>query len=423
MKKHHSFTKETQKIHLTAEERRLLRSELVSYMEYHPLRMPQPARRATPARRAAFSFRLATYARPLMGAMAAFFFVVVPLAAEEALPGDMLYPVKVKVNEELRAQLALSPFEKIQWEAERVERRVSEARQLAAEGRLSAEAEDALGATVREHTAEFENQLAELRVQDAAGAAVAEVTFGSALEVQSLVLDADQGVAASSTAFAKQPETGLAAAVREAREHVASSTREEGSAPSYDRLMARIEENTTRIHALAAGLAKGIAEDERTKVDERIVRINENIVAARSAHDAGDLETATALLRETLARSQKIIAFMSSVELRGRVSLDRLVPNEVTDEERARGLAETLEVFTSKRAILADGVAVLTEPLKGEMESTLVSLDEALAQMESEIAAGQLTEAQETALIAADLLATLDASLVASSTPPVEVVE
>lgn len=58
-------------------------------------------------------------------------------AAENSLPGDLLYPVKVTVNENVRTALSLSETGKVKWEAKVAERRLEEAEQLAVQGKLS----------------------------------------------------------------------------------------------------------------------------------------------------------------------------------------------------------------------------------------------------------------------------------------------
>jgi hypothetical protein len=47
-------------------------------------------------------------------------------AAEVALPGDALYPVKIYVNEKVRSVMIKSPEERAEWAKERVERRIDE---------------------------------------------------------------------------------------------------------------------------------------------------------------------------------------------------------------------------------------------------------------------------------------------------------
>ena len=57
-------------------------------------------------------------------------------AAQGALPGDLLYPVKVSVNEPVELVLAVTPSQKVQAEIRLAKRRVAEAQALDAEGRL-----------------------------------------------------------------------------------------------------------------------------------------------------------------------------------------------------------------------------------------------------------------------------------------------
>jgi hypothetical protein len=61
----------------------------------------------------------------------------VAFAAEVTLPGDRLYPVKVEVTEPLRDSLAFSVSAKAYLEELKIERRLTEAAKLAAEGRLT----------------------------------------------------------------------------------------------------------------------------------------------------------------------------------------------------------------------------------------------------------------------------------------------
>ena len=60
-------------------------------------------------------------------------------AAESSLPGDVLYPVKLLVNEPVSASLALSAEAMAEWKTRVVERRLEEASELAAEGRFEGE--------------------------------------------------------------------------------------------------------------------------------------------------------------------------------------------------------------------------------------------------------------------------------------------
>lgn len=72
-------------------------------------------------------------------------------AAQGALPGDLLYPVKISVNERVELALATTPEAKAQAEAKLAERRVAEAEELDATGRLDADITTQLEQAFSEH--------------------------------------------------------------------------------------------------------------------------------------------------------------------------------------------------------------------------------------------------------------------------------
>lgn len=82
----------------------------------------------------------------------------VSVAAEGALPGSVLYPVKVGINEEVRSAFAVGENQ-VRWDMRRVERRISEARELAERGRLDAEVRAKIEARLSAHAEEFEKNM------------------------------------------------------------------------------------------------------------------------------------------------------------------------------------------------------------------------------------------------------------------------
>lgn len=60
----------------------------------------------------------------------------VSVAAEQSLPGDTFYPVKIAINEEVRAATIFSAEAKADWSARRVERRLEEAQLLLTQNQL-----------------------------------------------------------------------------------------------------------------------------------------------------------------------------------------------------------------------------------------------------------------------------------------------
>lgn len=117
------------KIELTPEEKKEIRDKLVAVIKsrpspYVPVKSPY-----------VFKFRktLAFIAIILVIASG----VSVSFAAEQSLPGDLLYPVKIKVNEGIGGLLARSDEEQIRWLVKTAERRIEEAEKMAAMGKLN----------------------------------------------------------------------------------------------------------------------------------------------------------------------------------------------------------------------------------------------------------------------------------------------
>ncbi len=127
---------------LSGHERSVSREGLKLFMAEHPARAPFVPHIAATVRETLATFRLPSLMRLHPVALSLMFVFCVGVgtsyAAEEALPGDTLYPVKINVNEQVQGALALSPQAKAGWNAKRATRRLEEAEALASEGRLTA---------------------------------------------------------------------------------------------------------------------------------------------------------------------------------------------------------------------------------------------------------------------------------------------
>lgn len=159
------FIDGTRAVVLTAEEKAAGRSMLEQYMLLTPVRVaaaPVAAKRRFGFLPSAMSGKVAGVFSLVLGLMLSS--AGVSYAAEGALPGDTLYPVKVGVNEELRAALAPTPEAKAAWEAERAERRLTEAETLAKKGSLKAETRAALEADFKRHAEKAKSGIAEISV-------------------------------------------------------------------------------------------------------------------------------------------------------------------------------------------------------------------------------------------------------------------
>ena len=84
-------------------------------------------------------------------------------AAEQALPGDPLYAIKVGVTEPIQGVIAVTPVAKAQWSTELLSRRLDEAATLAAKGDLNDTARAAIESQVTLKAKDVNDSVNELK--------------------------------------------------------------------------------------------------------------------------------------------------------------------------------------------------------------------------------------------------------------------
>jgi hypothetical protein len=380
--------KQSQTVKLKKSEQADLRERLVSYMEYHPLPAAMKAADISNTKKAPRSAVLteafAQYAIPYQalfkfGSVAAVFvLLVVPFMAERTVPGDTLYAVKVQFNEEVRSTLTWGSYEKVEWETTRLNRRIAEARLLADEGLLTPEAEAEVAAAVREHSDNAKREIEVLRATDADEAAIATITFDSSLQVQAQVLQ--DGVDNTSTTTT---DRGLISeALDESLEKPVQT--KEAIIPAYGKLMARVEMNTTRVGELRDSLEGVVTDQGLVDVNRRIADIDRAITVAvvLAQNPDTELEARTALV-DVLTRTQKLIVFMTDLEVREQVAIESVVPVVLTageiDAERTKRTTELTELIAQITAVIdLDEAGDLTEKLIDTSEKLAIAQEELL---------------------------------------------
>lgn len=129
----------------------------------------------------------------------------VSFAAQGSLPGDVLYPVKVNVNEKVQTALAFTPKAKVQVEQSLAETRIEEAETLAAQGRLSDTIKSDLSENFNAHAASAQARNAEIKSGgDVNGASDLDSNFESQLAAHAAIIARLSGKS-STTANAIQP--------------------------------------------------------------------------------------------------------------------------------------------------------------------------------------------------------------------------
>ena len=331
--------KKSETIRLRTSEKAELQSRIVAFMEYHPLPSAVKATLVPKTKSLIESYKVVVvprwYIQTFAGAFALFLIVGVPALAENAIPGDILYPVKVNVTEELRSTLSTNSYEKVVWETTRLQRRVSEARLLAQRGELTPEVEAEVLAAVQVHSDEAKRQIETLRETDSDGAALAQMTFATALDVQSSVLKADD----SASTTANMSTVALASALDAGYSEATSGSIDDGL--SVVRLIAQLEVETTRSYELLESIKKSATEQEQKDVRRRLSDL-ENKIKSATKDPATDSEILKTDFRTSWTDLQKLISFMTDIDVRHSLTVETLVPVVLSDEEK---LVESIQKY------------------------------------------------------------------------------
>ncbi|MCC7500565.1 hypothetical protein IT396_02065 [Candidatus Nomurabacteria bacterium] len=184
----HNLQNEAYKNRMTPEEKSAMKAQIFG--------MPSVAPQASPY----FHFSFQFFSTRVLAPLAVVFLISsgTTYAAEGALPGDTLYPVKVYVNESVVLSLARTPEAKAEAHASLAERRVEEAQALAAEGRLDASTTEALAVEVEAHVEEAEVRAAEAEEVESGKSRQVRAKLAATLDTGARVLarigaDKDEG--------------------------------------------------------------------------------------------------------------------------------------------------------------------------------------------------------------------------------------
>lgn len=365
--------KKSETIRLRASEKIELQSRIVAFMEYHPLPATVKATLVPKTKSVMEPYRLVVipkwYLQTFAGAFALFLIVGIPALAENAIPGDILYPVKVNVTEELRSSLSANSYEKVVWETTRLERRVSEARLLAQAGKLTPEVEAEVLAAVQIHSDEAKRQIETLRETDSDGAALAQMTFATALDVQSSVLKADD----SASTTANMSTVALASALDAGYSEATSGSSDDSL--SVVRLIAQLEIETTRSYELLESIKELATEQEQKDVRRRLSDL-ENKIKSATNEPVTDSEIIKNELRIAWTDLQKLISFMTDIDVRHSLTVETLVPVVLSDEEKLAQSITKYELASANLQRITKGVpSILDEAIVKKVTATLPKIE------------------------------------------------
>ncbi len=316
-------------ISLSSTEAQQMRERLSAYADLHTS-LPKTAV-VSP-----FNFIISSYvlhARSFTAAALALVLVTggvgITFAAQNSLPGQPLYAVKVSIAEPLQTALITNPTQKAQWQSTLASRRFSEASDLAAQDKLATTTQLYLQEEAATHIASAEKVAADL---SAAGDAVAAVTVRTDLDAK-LAVHADSltTLAVKFAADGNATSTGAVLAllqqVDSVRSHVtldqiaaqtstASSTTSTEDASTTPAIIPIIAVATQQHDTLAAH-----GDEPKVMSIASMLNLNEPMLATSSQATSTATSTAAKLMA-------KVRAFQGE-ELRIKAAEDRLIPERL----------------------------------------------------------------------------------------------
>ena len=331
--------KKSESLYLRADEKRALEERLVSYMEYHPLASEKKVKPISEQSWVDTSVRVVNLNNlkfwQWSGATIAILLLVVPYVAEKSVPGDMLYAVKVNFNEEVRSTLALSPYDKVVWETERLNRRIAEARLLASEGKMTEELGNSVAEAVLVHSENAKKEIEHLKQTDEDGAVLASIQLDTTIDVQSTALMSE--VQSSSTEGVMAGRLVVALAKTQETDQDLESV-----LPSRERLVGQVESETTRAYELLDSIKSYATTEEQLDIKRRLEDIGRKTEISLGMFETSG-EEASKQMVGVLEDTQKLIVYMTNIDVRASITVEDIVPVTLTNEERVATINRQIE--------------------------------------------------------------------------------
>lgn len=190
------FFSASQALRLSSAEKGASFAAIARYMREHPVRLEMSEPSDAGAASLLERLRLSFSSLRLMPALAFALLLLIgggatSFAAEAALPGDALYPVKIHVNDGVRRALAASAEAEAELDARLTERRLAEARELAAMGSMDTELQERVAVSIETQVERTRDSIAALSEDDegVALAAQASTRLQSALAANQNVFE------------------------------------------------------------------------------------------------------------------------------------------------------------------------------------------------------------------------------------------
>ncbi|MBP9816728.1 MAG: hypothetical protein KBD05_01750 [Candidatus Pacebacteria bacterium] len=217
----------------------------------------------------------------------------VSLAAEDAVPGDAMYALKVNVNEPLYTLTAVTPSAKAAVATSRAERRLKEAEVLAARGSLDETAVAELSERFHDSADEAASHIEELSDTAPEKSIDASVELESVLSAHGRIID---DIIAARNGDTEEALAMLRVDIAEKKEKVALE-RDESDVPSKEASEHVLADAARDAEVAVRDLAErseGLTAEDSLAIGNRVALITEAIDSGKAKHELGAYQGAVA---------------------------------------------------------------------------------------------------------------------------------
>lgn len=335
---HKQFHKLASRINLDPTRKHALKQQLIQAIDQMPVR-PSPEPRQHQQRSNPNAFNNIIFNQKSMPialiALVALLGGGASVAAQHSLPGDFLYPVKVHVNEEVRAGLTLGAQNKAQWDAQRAETRLEEAAELSVKEKVDTQVTARIEASFQTFADRVQQRIDALK---ASGDVEAAATIASQFET---ALSAHQKVLANLSSRDQESKTeveGLHSDVKttlqttmKARTNLETEISAKSHGESSEAAQGKINAAENVIASVQSGVQRNEGElsaEASAKVQARIAQSQTLVVQAKAKADAKAYGEAFNLAQAAIRVAQEA---RTLITIQGRLNKDLEVGGRVRE--------------------------------------------------------------------------------------------
>ncbi len=311
-------------------------------------------------------------------------------AAENSLPGDLLYPVKVNLTERVIASLQTSPDGVANYQAALVEKRLSEAASLLKKNALTDARKEVIRAYLKKSTERVQARLTELaETQKATEALALGADFESSLSAHDKELRSLQEQSHEGATVLADLLSDVSAARIDAEESIVNSENDrtdDAANSAFDALLEKIEKKLANGKANAqSDAAVGAIAEARSATGDRAAFVRNalrkakeveiNITGDGEEHDDSNEIGARARIRVT---EKKLNAMKEKIQANGNAEVNIDTETKIGGAVQLMNISniqlnagESDEAFAASKEALKQVQDALKLPMPPEMQEKL----------------------------------------------------